>query len=154
MKFEVYGEISADPEYNTFEFMSEGKNGCIPKRITFTPTHWVNVYNLAFGDITEEGDVDDYRISDNGDRNKILATIVKVVEIYTNKYPERWVYFTGSTDQRTRLYRIAVSLHLEELVTFFEIFAGVDGQEEFMRFSKGLNINAFVVKRKFIKFGT
>lgn len=154
MKFEVYGEISADPEYSTFEFMSEGKNGCIPKRITFTPTHWVNVYNLAFGDITEEGDVDDYRISDNGDRNKILATIVKVVEIYTNKYPERWVYFTGSTDQRTRLYRIAVSLHLEELSTFFEIFAGVNGQEEFVRFSKGLDINAFVVKRKFIKFVT
>lgn len=153
MKFDVYAEISVDPEYSTFEFISEGKNGCIPKRIAFTPTHWGNVYNLAFGDITEGGDIDDFKISDNGDRNKILATVVKVVEIYTNKYPERWIYFTGSTDQRTRLYRIAVSLHLEELSIFFEIFAEINEQEEFVRFRKGLNINGFLIKRKIIKFG-
>ena len=153
MKYEVYAEIIADPEYSTFEFISEGRYGYIPKRITFTPTRWVNVYKLAFGDITEEGDIDDFRISDNGDRNMILATIVKVVEIYTNKYPDRWVYFIGSTDQRTRLYRMAVSLHLEELSMYFEIFAEIKEQEEFVRFRKGLNINAFLIKRKFIKFG-
>lgn len=152
MKYDVYAEIFADPEYSTFDFISEGRYGCIQKRITFTPTHWINVYNLAFGDITEGGDIDDFKISDNGDRNKILATIVKVVEAYTNKYPERWVYFTGNTDQRTRLYRMAVSLHLEELSTFFEIFAEINEKEEFVRFQKGLNINAFLVKRKFIKF--
>ncbi|HEX6429034.1 MAG TPA: hypothetical protein VF008_15165, partial [Niastella sp.] len=99
----MYTEIEADSKYARFEFMSEGHNGKIPKRIEFTSTQWHGVYNLAFGDIKENGDLDDLNISNNGDRNKILATIVKVVESYTNKYPDRWIYFEGSTEHRTRL---------------------------------------------------
>ena len=34
------------------------------------------VYNLAFGGIDENGETDDYSASDNGDRNKILATVL------------------------------------------------------------------------------
>jgi hypothetical protein len=92
-------------------------------------------------------------ISNNGDRNKILATILKVVITYTKRFPERWVYFRGSTENRTRLYRIAITLHLEELREMFEIMADLNGDLEFIQFEKGLNIKAFLVKRKFIKFG-
>ena len=42
-----------------------------------------NVFNLAFGDINENGEINDYTISDNGDRNKILATVANVVDVYT-----------------------------------------------------------------------
>ena len=152
MKYGAYNTAVANPDFRRFEFVSIGKKGEIPKRIDFTPTEWPNVYNLAFGDIIDDEDIDDFKISDNGDRNKILATVLEVVYAYTEKYPDRWIYFTGSTAHRTRLYRMAVSLHLEELSTKFEIFSEIEGQEEFVRFQKGLNIKAFLVKRKFIKF--
>jgi hypothetical protein len=152
MKYEVYAEIKFKSDYSTFEFISEGHNGKIPKRIEFTSTQWPGVYNLAFGDIKENGVLDDLMISNNGDRNKILATIVKVIESYTNKYPDRWIYFEGSTEHRTRLYRMAVSLHLEELTEMFEILADLNGNWEFVRFQKGLNIKAFLIRRKSIKF--
>jgi len=152
MKYEAYVAVVANPDFRRVEFVSIGKRGEISKRINFTPTQWPNVYNLSFGDIIDDEDIDDYKISDNGDRNKILATVLKVVKAYTMKYPERWLYFTGSTEQRTRLYRMAVSLNLEELSEVFEIFAEIEGQDEFVRFQKGLNIKAFLVKRKFIKF--
>jgi hypothetical protein len=152
MNYDVYTEIEADSKYSRFEFMSEGYNGKIPKRIEFTSTQWPGVYNLAFGDIKENGDLDDLIISNNGDRNKILATIVKVVESYTNKYPDRWIYFEGSTEHRTRLYRMAISIYLDELSILFEFFAEVKGQVGYVKFCKELNVNAFLIKRKFIKF--
>lgn len=131
---------------------SDGHKGKIPKRIEFTSTQWSGVYNLAFGDVREDGEIDDLKISNNGDRNKILATVLKVVDTYTNRYPERWLYFRGSTEERTRLYRIAVGLHLEELAEKFEILVDLNGDWNFVRFQKGLNVKAFLVKRKIIKF--
>ena len=72
MNYEIYSNFKADPYFNRFDFISEGHRGMIPKRILFTPTRWSHIYNLAFGDIMDSGDIDDQKISDNGDRNKIL----------------------------------------------------------------------------------
>lgn len=153
MKYEYYVDLKSDVENGTFEFMSEGHNGRILKRIEFAPTQWVAINNLAFGDVKENGDLDDLTISNNGDRNKILATILKVVDTYTCAFPERWIYFQGSTEHRTRLYRMAITLNFEELSTMFEIYVDTTGQKEFVQFQKGLNVKAFLIKRKFVKFG-
>ncbi|WP_207515337.1 DUF6934 family protein [Longitalea luteola] len=119
MKYEVYTDIRKDAELRIFEFVSIGKFGAIRKRISFMPTSLPYVYNLAFGDINKDGEIDDISISDNGDRNKILATLAKVLDQYTYKYPERFIYFRGSTKERTRLYRMAIGLNLEELSESF-----------------------------------
>ena len=152
MQYELYSEVIINCDHSRFEFVSVRRNGNIRKRIVFIPTYWSNVYNLAFGDITENDEIDDTKISDNGDRNKILVTVLKVVEAYTEKFPDRWVYFTGSTEHRTRLYRMAVSLHLEELSNTFDIYAELKERGEFVPFQKELIINGFLVRRKFIKF--
>jgi hypothetical protein len=136
MKYELYSGVVVTEDFSVFEFVSLGHNGNIPKRVAFEPTHWPNVYNLAFGDITDDDKIDDLKISDNGDRNKILATILRIVKTYTEKYPDRWIYFIGSTEHRTRLYRMAVSLNLEELSTIFEIYAELKDQEEFASISE------------------
>ncbi|WP_439330555.1 DUF6934 family protein [Niastella populi] len=122
------------------------------KQVLFTPTLIPYIFNLAFGDINEYGNLDDLSISNNGDRNKILATIVNVVDRYTNRFPERYIFFAGSTEHRTRLYRMAISLHLEELSETFDILADLNGNWEFVPFHKELNVKAFLVKRKLIKF--
>ncbi len=146
MKYEVYGNIEVTDDFDVFEFVSNGKRGTIRKRVAFTETEQFNIYNLAFGDIDEADEINDHAVSDNGDRNKVLATVVSIVEIFTKRYPERWIIFKGSTPQRTRLYRMAVSLHLEELSLKFEIYAYVD--EKLAPFVKNLEINRFLIKRK------
>jgi hypothetical protein len=148
MKFEVYTHLRINDDFSVIDFMSEGKKGYIPKRIVFSATEWEGVYNLAFGDINENGEIDDYCISDNGDRNKILATIADVVKAYTEKYPDRLIFFRGSTNERTRLYRMAVGLNLKELSRQFEIYAYVN--EEIVPFEKNLEITAFLIKRKIV----
>lgn len=152
MKYEYYEEVKWRSDFSSFEFNSEGHKGRIKKRIEFTVTQWPGVYNLAFGDIKQNGELDDLNVSNNGDRNKILATILKVVNTYTEIYPDRWIYFKGSTEQRTRLYRMAISIHLDELSFLFDFFGETNKPGTFVRFRKGLIINGFLVKRKFIKF--
>jgi hypothetical protein len=90
MKYEVYGDIEVTDDFNVFDFASVGKNGIIPKRVAFTKTEWGRVYNLAFGDIDEDDIIDDQSVSDNGDRNKVLATVVFIVDTYTKRFPEKF----------------------------------------------------------------
>jgi hypothetical protein len=150
MKYEMYTDLIESTDLRVFEFKSIGKYGCISKRIAFVPTDLPSVYNLVFGDVNENNEIDDFSISDNGDRNKILATLVNVIRLYTDKYPERLIYFRGSTKERTRLYRMAVGLNLEELSKKFEIYGEVDGGMDFVPFYKNMKISGFLVKRKFI----
>ncbi|HVU83226.1 MAG TPA: hypothetical protein VHC50_00205 [Puia sp.] len=86
------------------------------------------------------------RCIDNGDRNKVLATVAAIVEAYTKRFPDRWIFFKGSTEERTRLYRMAIGFHLDELSSLYEIWAYKD--EQLVSFSKNLKPNAFLIKRK------
>lgn len=146
MKYDVYLDFKYTDDYDAFDFLSIGKKGPVSKRITFTNTEHESIYNLAFGDIDENGDIDDFKVSDNGDRNKILATVAYVVEVYTNKFPERWILFRGSTKERTRLYRMAIGLNLEELTIKFDIYGLT--QTGMIIFCKNMETNAFLIKRK------
>ncbi|HEY8897703.1 MAG TPA: hypothetical protein VIM79_22915 [Niastella sp.] len=148
MNYEAYTDIREGRDLRTFTFVSIGKKGAIPKCIFFEPTPIPYVYNFAFGNLLDNGGIDDASVSDNGDRNKILATLAKIIYQYTHKYPERKIYFRGSTEERTRLYRMAVGLNLEELSNDFEIYAEVDDSEDFVPFCKNMKINAFLIKRK------
>jgi hypothetical protein len=110
------------------------------------PSEISGFFNLAFGDVGNNDEIDDAKVSDNGDRNKILATVAFVVEIYLNKYPERWVYFRGNTRERTKLYRMAVGLNLEELETKFEIYA--EQQDGIVPFQKNMDVLGLLVRKK------
>ena len=150
MKYDNYDSVHIADDLSVFEFISSGPFGEILKRIIFVRTDWAGVYNLALGNVGKNGEMEDTVISDNGDRNKILATIVKAIDLYTRRYPRRWVYFIGNTKGKTRLYRMAVGLNLEELSLNFEIYARAEGAEEFVLFRKNMEINDFLVRRKIV----
>ena len=59
-----------------FEFTSKGDKGLIKKRVIFEPIGKGNIFNLAFGDVDEKtGEFDDLVVTNNGDSEKILATV-------------------------------------------------------------------------------
>jgi hypothetical protein len=147
MQYENYPAFHVADDLSVFDFFSTGKRGKILMRVAFMRTERARVYNLAFGDIDEDGEIDDFRISDNGDRNKVLATVAKAVDEYTKKYPRRWVVFKGSTNERTRLYRIAIGLNLEQLELKFDIYGQIG--ELLLPFRKNMPVSAFLIKRKF-----
>ena len=80
MKYEIYTDISIAEKFRVFEFVSIGKYGSILKRIAFIRTDLPTVYNLAFGDVNGNDEIDDYSISDNGDRIKCIPALILPIE--------------------------------------------------------------------------
>jgi hypothetical protein len=146
MKLPRY-ELIAEKSLMVFEFKSEGPKGQIPKLIKFSETALKGFYNLAFGDKNlETGEIDDKIVSNNGDSEQVLATVVSAVFAFTDTYKDSWVYATGSTKSRTRLYRMGISKYFDELKQDFHAFGMLDG--EWQEFEKEVDYTAFVVRRK------
>ena len=131
----------------TFEFTSEGTKGLIPKLVKYQETNLKDLYNLAFGDKnTETGEIDDKVISNNGDSEKVLVTVVATLYAFTDKYPNVWIYATGSTKARTRLYRMGITKFLGEVKKDFEIYGELENDWD--KFKIGIEYEGFLVKRK------
>lgn len=131
----------------TFEFTSEGSKGAIQKLVIYQETNLKDLYNLAFGDKnTETGEIDDQIISNNGDSEKVLATVVATLYAFTDKYPNVWVYATGSTKIRTRHYRMGISKFLDQIKRDFEIYGELENDWD--KFKIGTEYIGFLVRRK------
>ncbi|MCX6351792.1 MAG: hypothetical protein NTX03_08010 [Bacteroidetes bacterium] len=140
-------QLKAGDNLTTYEFLSEGSKGKIVKLIQFTTTNYHDVFNLAFGDKDgETGQIDDKVISNNGDSEMVLATVVSALYAFTDKHPDAWIYATGSTKSRTRLYRMGITKYLKEVKTDFQIFGQVGKAWE--EFEKEVDYESFLVRRK------
>jgi len=147
MKLDKY-ELKSGEQLEVFEFVSVGTKGKIPKLVQYTPTNYKDLYNLGFGDKNiETGEIDDNIISNNGDSEKVLATVVATLYAFIDKHNEAMVYATGSTKSRTRLYRMGITKYLDEIKQDFEIYGELEsGWEEFQ---KDVEYEAFLVKLKY-----
>ena len=122
-------QLTSSPELSSYEFISEGPKGLIPKRIQFTLVNREEVYNLAFGDkdlLT--GEIDDQSVSNNGDSEKVLATVASAVFAFLNQHPDAWIYASGSTAARTRLYQMGISRFLNDIDDSLEIYGQIANQ--------------------------
>ena len=131
-----------------YEFYSEGPKGVIKKVVEFQPTSEDNVYNLAFGDYDDEAKgIDDKVVTNNGDSLKVLATVASTVYAFVEKHPNAWIIATGSTEVRTRLYRMGITNNLAEISGDFHIF-GYTKSGDWVRFETGEDYEAFLVTKK------
>jgi len=107
-----------------------------------------NFYNLAFGDYDEiSGEINDQKITNNGDSLVVLATVASTVYAFTNKYPNSWIFATGSTDVRTRLYRMGITNNLVEIQADFHVF-GMKPDQTFEDFLIDEDYIGFLITRK------
>ncbi|MEM6844706.1 MAG: hypothetical protein AAF632_21000 [Bacteroidota bacterium] len=146
MKAEKYS-LKAEESLTTFEFVSEGPKGIIKKLIQFQETNEPNLYNLAFGDKVGKAEIDDLAISNNGDSEKVLATVVAAVYAFFDKYPGAFIYATGSTKARTRLYRMGITKYYDEMIEDFYLYGQIGN--EFPVLEIGKEYDGFLAQRKF-----
>jgi len=140
-------EIKSGQKLEVFEFVSIGVNGRITKFIQYTSTNYKDLYNLGFGDKNDEtGEMDDKVISNNGDSEKVLATVVATLYAFIDEHPKAMVYATGSSKSRTRLYRMGISKYLKQIKEDFEVFGELESNWE--SFKKGKEYKGFLVKLK------
>lgn len=102
---------------------------------------------LGFGDQDETtGDIDDEVITNNGDSEKVLATVASTLYIFMDKFPDAMVFASGSTKARTRLYRIGISNNFAEIEKDFDIYGLVE--DGWKPFEKQTEFKAFLVTTK------
>jgi hypothetical protein len=71
-------------------------------------------------------------ISNNHDSEKVLDTVVSAVYAFFDKHPKSFVYATGSTKSRTRLYRMGINKYYCEMAADFYLYGRTDENfEEF-----------------------
>jgi hypothetical protein len=87
-QYNRYNSFDISTNATVFGFTSTGPKGEIKKIIQFSKTHDENIYNLAFGNVKQDGSIDDITANDNRDRDKILATVAAAVYDFTERYPE------------------------------------------------------------------
>jgi len=132
-----------------YEFYSVGPNGRIKKIVTFTALtdYEDEYYNLYLGDWLEaESRASDNSVSNNGDRDKVLATVASIVVHFTALMPKAVIFAQGSTPSRTRLYQIGIKSHWQEINEDFDVHGF--RQAKWERFQKSRNYEAFLLRRK------
>jgi hypothetical protein len=131
-----------------FEFVSSGVNGNIVKVVKYVPfPNQEGLFNLGFGDKNQESDeLDDLVVSNNGDTEKVLATVGMTVYEFFEEHPSATVYLKGSTDSRTRLYQISISKFIEQISSEFDVYGELE--EEFERFKKNISYKGVLIQKR------
>ncbi|GLU56937.1 DUF6934 family protein [Dyadobacter frigoris] len=71
---------------------------------------------------------------------------MRTVYAFTDKYPDAWIYATGSTKARTRLYKMGISKFLEEVTSDFEVLGELN--DDWETFKSDIEYEGFLVRRK------
>lgn len=135
---------------NRYTFVSHGKRP-IKKAVDFTYTGWGKIINMGFGDLLPDGTVDDKVNSNNGDLVMVLATTIEILKLFTAQFPNAEIFFTGSTQARTRLYARIVKNYYSEFSKEFIISVLIkdgDAYDE-MPYEPGAHIAfyGFIIRR-------
>ena len=129
MNLERY-DYDRERTYKEYFFFSEGPNGQVLKVVRFdlVKTRPIHVYNLAFGDWDNEHDEIDYwSVTNNGDTEKVLATVAAIVLDFTDIFRRAVIRIEGGDDARTRLYQIRINKYLGEISEIFNVCGDLDG---------------------------
>ena len=123
-----------------FDFVSEGEK-TIRKVIFYRAIPEALFFQLSLVDVMDDGSFSDSVRSNNGDRNKVMATVIQTLRFFFEKYPDATIIFSGSDEIRTRMYERIISNELERESNRFT-FLGYNGKS-FESFKKNKNYEAF-----------
>ena len=140
-------EVRTSANVEAFEFDSIGPQGTIKKVVRYSEINIRNFYNPGYGDKdVQTGFISDLIVTNNNDSKKVLATVAATLYAFTDSHSGATVIATGSTEARTRLYRMGISNNLKDIEQDFIILGLTENNWE--PFRKNVTYIAFLVRRK------
>jgi len=139
-----FDSISEDMRTNIFQTeLQEGNRVSIGVRISEEPHELLpNVYNLAFGPLTQKGRIDDKVQLNHKDYSKTFSTILLAGLSYMNSHKDHYLGVDGSTNSRAYLYYTFLQRNYEYLDQRFNIY-GLKYYVRITRFGKTQYSNPF-----------
>jgi hypothetical protein len=140
-----YYTFKASSDHTAFTFNSLSVDRLVLKKVEFVKIS-DRLYNLAFGDVMHNGDIDDIVVTNNSDTSKVLATVIQILLAFFEDYRNAAVYFRGSTPARTRMYQILLTREKVNWQNRFVVNGIVAGQ--MFPFVDDFRFEAFIIKLK------
>ena len=135
-----------------YTFVSKGRKGAIIKVVQLKPTTTRGIYNLSFGELRQDGTIDDTINTNNNDIMKVMATIVGIVYDFTAENPGIKIVFAGNNQARMSLYFRILKTYQAEFSKTHIVTALAKVGAEFAELpfdpSGNHKYSAFFVKRK------
>jgi hypothetical protein len=133
---DTYEILTIAPDYSKATFHSiDADNKPVLLKIAITPVdnpHLPNVYNLGFGPIDPDGEIDDKARISHKDRNKVYSTLIFFGYNFLLQNPKHTIGLDGSDLIRAVIYHRIFQTNREYLEDYF-VALGVDNCVRFKR---------------------
>jgi hypothetical protein len=147
MEKPTYNVKSSDDGLKYF-FESINDDKIIKKVVAYLPSaESPNLYQLIFGDLLPNGEIDVFANSNNQDMRIVLTTVVGTIAEFFEKNPRKTVAFTGSTNSRTRLYRAAIAKFIQTTELYYQVL-GILEDDSIEIFNPNHQYYAYLIKQK------
>lgn len=135
-----------------YVFDSIGPKGTIKKVVEITALNRKDTFNVGFGDVRNDGTIDDQTETNNDDLIRVFATVIEIMRDFIDKNPSALLFFRGSTDQRTAVYQYILKRNFAQFAEKFNITGiimidGIPHQIEYDPMG-GEPFLAFLIKKK------
>lgn len=111
-----------------YAFESISNERTVQKYVIFTLIK-TDCYNLALVDLDEDGQLSDTTISNNHDMERVLSTVIQVILTFLKENTRAEIAFSGSTPERTRLYRVIINKYSYEVIDTILVHGILANQE-------------------------
>ena len=140
-------EFQATKNSSWFEFYSVSTQKTVKKIVIYSPfPNAPDLYNLTLADSFPNGSISDTNVTDNGDMEKVLATVIQTAIRFFAQNPGKRIYVEGSTPARTRLYGAVLARELTLIQKTFEVYRLLNNN--LLPFVKNRRYAAFVIALK------
>jgi hypothetical protein len=140
--------LLTDETRDIYYFISIGAKSKILKGIHFTKINQDPiVFNLALGDVDSvTGKLDDRVVTNNGDRDMILATSAFAIIDFCKNNKGVSVFIEGNTIAKRRLYQIGISKYIDEIGNEFDVYDLRESTDSWEFYAKNKEYKALLVK--------
>jgi len=135
--------LHARPDLSLFQFRT-GQGGAILIQLRFILLR-SGIYDL-YVEQRQYTDVFHPYLFTEEDARGLLGDVIRVIELYTERYPGRIIRMKGNTLLQTALFRVILRVHHDLLCPLFLI--DKEGQKRFFPFRRDTGDSVFLLKRR------
>lgn len=141
MNHTAYTDLKISPDFSTFQFASPGPDGPIIRQVRFHGQPGGQLYVLDL----KTGKKEDPEQFDGNDMRQVAATVVRIIRIYSTKYPRRVIWLRPDNVLQFFLYWALMFWYTERLSPYFHI--DMDDRD-FIKSDPRIECLTFKLKRK------
>ena len=112
-----------------YYFESIGEKDKIVKIVVFTFSENY-VWSLGFGDLGNDGFIDDSVVSNNQDARKVLQTVAKIAFDFLAQNPTETLEIEPVDYKRKQLYNNIFQRYFQDINTLFNVWGTLNGKDE------------------------